>query len=195
MKVFLFLIAISLALACENQCDRRNIHWLPHDTDCNRYFLCHHGNQIERTCAPDLHFNNELGQCMRPSLANCRRKCPEYDDPLNPVFLPNDQYCRNFSICYNGEAIERECAGDLVFDIERNWCDFPENVDCGHRGNNPVVIPSTTPPPDTTTHWSTPRPSPGPDDENTRTPITTRNPDIFVRLIVFFFLITKLIFY
>jgi hypothetical protein len=135
MKYFALLILVSSATAIYPPCDSENLQWFPHRLDCSRYYLCHHGEVIQRSCAPNLHFNNESGQCMPIGVANCTFECPEIDNPSSPIFLPNPSDCSKFSICYNGRAIGRQCASGLLFDELHDWCNYPEFVNCGERGN------------------------------------------------------------
>ncbi|KAG5672227.1 hypothetical protein PVAND_002369 [Polypedilum vanderplanki] len=155
--VILFIyIGLSLGNSDYPKCHKSNLQWFPHLTNCSLYYICHHGNTIERSCAPGLHFNNSTGQCMLPELASCSLFCPAKDDPKNVLFLPDFNDCSKYFICYNGEAIHRSCAEGLLFDMENNWCNFYGNVDCGHRGGGDEILPPGTLPPDeTTTHTTT----------------------------------------
>lgn len=45
--------------------------FLQHVTDCNKYYVCDHGQPILMSCAPGLHFNIELGVCDWPEDAGC----------------------------------------------------------------------------------------------------------------------------
>jgi hypothetical protein len=169
------------------KCHKKNLQWFPHQLNCSLYFLCHHGNAVQRSCAPGLFFNNDSGQCMVPELANCQLTCPAKDDPQNPLFLEDMNDCSRFYICYNGNAIHRECAEGLLFDSENNWCDFDFNVDCGYRGGGdggvlpPVPTPSPIDPITTTEDPATPRPSPTPTTTTTERATTTSiNVDKFV---------------
>lgn len=134
--VLLATILIELAKS-ENypSCHKNNLQWFPHQQDCSLYYLCHHGISIQRSCAPGLHFNNNHGQCMIPSEANCQLSCPAKDDPKNPIFLPDRHDCSQFFVCYNGIAIQRNCVKGLLFDVQNNWCNFEELVDCEYRGD------------------------------------------------------------
>jgi hypothetical protein len=176
------------------QCHKKNLQWFPHQLNCSRYFLCHHGNAIERSCAPGLFFNDETGQCMIPELANCQLTCPAKDDPEVAVFLPDLNDCSRFFICYNGQAIHRSCAEGLLFDEENDWCDFDFLIECGHRGNGTGYTTTTEasfetttksesttteiPPPENTDPITTPPTTTTRRTTTTRT--TTQNPDSFV---------------
>jgi hypothetical protein len=36
------------------QCDPLVVTWEPHTYSCSKYFICFHGNPVERSCAPGL---------------------------------------------------------------------------------------------------------------------------------------------
>lgn len=46
----------------------------PHPSNCESYFICANGQPHEFTCSPGLHFNDRIGQCDFPEVANCERE-------------------------------------------------------------------------------------------------------------------------
>ena len=127
-------------------CDPRYVTWHRHPLTCTQYVLCFYGNQIERPCAPGLHFNSNLEQCMLPQLAKCdiNYACPDKDDEMNPVYLPNPNDCTRYFVCFNGEPIPRSCAPQLWFDVEFSWCTESDSVTCDSRVPNDPNRPSIT---------------------------------------------------
>lgn len=95
-KVLIFLLFVTFTQA-QNlpTCDPSIVEWLPHPTDCTLYIICFHGNAHVMRCAPTLHFNRATTQCMLPEHAQCELDymCPPVDDPLNPIFIPNEEDC------------------------------------------------------------------------------------------------------
>jgi Chitin binding Peritrophin-A domain len=127
-------------------CDPRYVTWHSHPLTCSKYVLCYHGNSVEMPCAPGLHFNRVLEQCMLPQLAKCdiNYACPDIDDVLNPVFLPNPDDCSAYFVCFRGSPLPRKCAETLWFDIEFSWCTVSDEVTCDARTPNDPNRPMTT---------------------------------------------------
>ncbi|CAH1643064.1 unnamed protein product [Spodoptera littoralis] len=46
-------------------------HLLPHETECDKFYYCVHGEKVERSCAPGTHFNYEIQVCDWPHNVNC----------------------------------------------------------------------------------------------------------------------------
>lgn len=137
LNIFIIFASV-LKSSTANQlpkCEHDNLHYLPNTIDCTKYYLCHHGIPVEKSCAPGLHFSNTSGKCMLPSQANCQLSCPEIDEPGVMVFLPNFDDCQRFFACYNGEPNPKFCTDGFLWDDKNNWCNFREKVDCGHRRN------------------------------------------------------------
>lgn len=211
--ILVFIIAVILQIHSSqsynlgDDCSDNAFKWLPHLTDCSRYTICRDGIAFERSCAPGLLFNFNFGHCTIPREAYCLFSCPKTADG-DLVFLPKFQDCSEYFICNQGHAVHRNCANGLVFDVKKNWCDFPENVSCirssngaiiehPNDGNNPPPSPVPDPgdgdvtiPDDSGETETTPRD----DDETTSTedisdepievtttevPTTTFNPNVF----------------
>lgn len=49
------------------------------------------------------------------------------------TMLPDPENCHRFYICDGEQAWLLVCPGVLVWNIEGNTCDYPQNVDCGNR--------------------------------------------------------------
>ncbi|KAK4881142.1 hypothetical protein RN001_004461 [Aquatica leii] len=45
---------------------------LPHETNCNQFYKCSHGQKVLQFCQPGLHFNVEKQYCDWPYSANCQ---------------------------------------------------------------------------------------------------------------------------
>lgn len=177
-KMKLQILAIFLIFKTVNSqivCDPELPSWNPHPSSCTHYILCFWGNQIVRPCAPTLHYNRVTTQCMQPELAGCNLDgipyCSIPDDPNEVIFHPNEDDCTKYFVCHNGNAIARECASGLFWDVNDEWCTFPHLVSCHPNA-------TVTPPPVTTTTTSTTTTT-RPTTTTTQTTTTTFNPDFF----------------
>jgi hypothetical protein len=56
--------------------------------------------------------------------------CPAIDNPNELVFVSDGGDCGSYSLCFNGRKIDRRCSDGLLWDDNRNWCDFSDNVRC-----------------------------------------------------------------
>ncbi|KAJ6646170.1 Peritrophin-1 [Pseudolycoriella hygida] len=119
----------------EFQCPPDGIHFFPHDEYCNKFIMCFAGFPIIMQCADGLYFDRELGQCNFPEYAECDLEiCPPENDPGDIIFLPSEQYCDKFFICFAGRPIKFFCPEGLHFNREINTCDFIENANCTIEG-------------------------------------------------------------
>ncbi|KAF5286753.1 hypothetical protein FQA39_LY04176 [Lamprigera yunnana] len=57
-------------------------------------------------------------------------ECP-FPDPGGPgIYFPHETDCSLFYQCSNGYKILQKCPGDLVFNPDKNVCDFRDNTNC-----------------------------------------------------------------
>ncbi|GIY49226.1 hypothetical protein CEXT_303411 [Caerostris extrusa] len=132
---------------------------LPHK-DCTRFYMCHNGVLLVKSCQKDLHFNAKLNVCDYPDKAGCDsgfikpkgRDGLEGLDPLcplnedgNPILKPHETDCRKFYTCNNGVLILQVCQNSLHFNSQLQKCDWPENAGCETSiGEKPEIIPKIT---------------------------------------------------
>lgn len=124
--------------------------YLPHP-DCNRFYLCQWGVAIELVCPDDQHWNAEENVCDWPDNANCvKGEVPEITTPETPtteattlaipisdcppgedsgVTLPHPD-CSRFYLCVWGIPTEIECPEGQHWNIQQNYCDWPETALC-----------------------------------------------------------------
>ncbi|XP_055533998.1 peritrophin-1-like [Wyeomyia smithii] len=70
-------------------------------------------------------------------------KCPETHDPDQPIFLPHTD-CNKFYICsWGGVSLELKCPPGLHWNVNQNYCDYPELAGCA-VGSTVVSTESTT---------------------------------------------------
>lgn len=58
-------------------------------------------------------------------------ECPEVDDPNILVFSPSLINCSSYFLCFNGEKFPRNCAEGFYWDVDNNWCNVRNEVNCG----------------------------------------------------------------
>ncbi|CAK1593527.1 unnamed protein product [Parnassius mnemosyne] len=133
---------------------------LPHETKCNKFYYCVHGQKVERQCAPGTYFNAELQVCDWPENVDCSKFDDEKDEgdcednntgdggilpngcPADfdiHKLLPHESDCSKFYYCVFGEKVERSCGPGTVFNPELQVCDWPRNVNCTTNGNPPDI--------------------------------------------------------
>ncbi|KAG5669465.1 hypothetical protein PVAND_017352 [Polypedilum vanderplanki] len=119
---------------------------LPHETYCEYFYKCANGYRVLIPCPPGTHWSVEHDRCEWPELANCDpamlppipeftttqrpNNCPDVDNPNVLVFVGDKNNCENYFLCFNGNKIQRKCSDGLKWNQNRNWCDFPQNVEC-----------------------------------------------------------------
>lgn len=112
--------------------------FLPHPTECTKYFSCYGGKGYEQTCPDQKYFDPINLLCDIPENVDCVvNNCP----PNEIVYLPVNGSCTDFIRCIGGVAYESSCQPGLFFDPALQECNLESEVDC-------VVNPCTQPPPD-----------------------------------------------
>lgn len=122
----------------EEECPDEGVAQIAHPDSCKKYILCVAGNRFERSCAAGFHFSRKHSNCVAPELAECEERkwyCPEEDVSGNLVFIPNEENCSKYYLCFNGDQIPLSCAEGLHWstdqeacvDKKKAGCDFEEN--------------------------------------------------------------------
>lgn len=131
-------------------CPDNGIVFLPNPENCTSFFECVEGNKYTFTCPAGLHFNPSLSICDYPTNAGCQApasghfgakdenentgKPPIVNDPDCQVegvyFLVDKENCSIYYECVDGNKFEFICPAGLYFNLEKETCDFPKNVDC-----------------------------------------------------------------
>lgn len=115
------------------ECPAEGVKQISHPDSCKKYILCVAGNEFERQCAPGLHFSRNLRNCATPDVAECEErqwKCPEEDDLGNLVFIPNEEVCSKYYLCFMGEQIPMSCADGLHWSIDAETCLSEKEAGC-----------------------------------------------------------------
>jgi len=127
---------------CPPTNDPTNITFIGSRVDCEKYFICYSGRPFEVRCAPGVHWNAADEQCDFPENANCtiapREQPPppqqpheiecKYPDAIYFETHPNS--CNDYFVCSNGQSTLLRCGSEFVWDSNKEWCDFSENVRC-----------------------------------------------------------------
>ncbi|XP_045450258.1 chondroitin proteoglycan 2-like [Melitaea cinxia] len=126
--------------------------------NCNQFYKCSQGEPVALNCPDDLLYNPDKEYCDWPQSVNCDgRIMPEADDsdsgndngPVNEstpdeapaicakpesdgVLIPHKN-CNQFYKCSQGEPVALNCPGDLLYNPDKEYCDWPKSVQCGDR--------------------------------------------------------------
>lgn len=119
--------------------------FLPHPTNCSRFYKCLRGNAIEMECSPGMHFDRVSGSCSQPRTINCNvlpiyhdrshedeceiPKCPPYNWG-NVVQFYNPLNCSEFFKCNWGVPKKFSCPPGLEYSRRLQVCDFPYLAEC-----------------------------------------------------------------
>lgn len=57
-------------------CANSGFYFLPHETNCEFYYICAFGATLRHNCGPGIHWSAELNQCDYPERARCRQSTP-----------------------------------------------------------------------------------------------------------------------
>ncbi|GIY90136.1 hypothetical protein CDAR_581411 [Caerostris darwini] len=132
---------------------------LPHK-DCTKFYMCHNGVLLVKSCQKGLHFNAKLNVCDYPDKAGCDSGfikpkgrdglegldtlCPLNEDG-NPILKPHETDCRKFYTCNGGVSILQVCQNGLHFNAQLQKCDWPEKAGCETSiDKKPEIIPKIT---------------------------------------------------
>lgn len=159
----------------EKHCPENNtrVTRVAHETDCDKYWLCAGPREKLKECKEGKLFSVRHSVCLSEHKVECgdrttavpttTTETPETttestnandaspmtpDCPNNHRFelFPHPESCHKFFVCRNGEAFERECRDNYVFDKLKKRCVKDEDSDCTYRGAKPNPLkPTMTP--------------------------------------------------
>lgn len=70
--------------------------------------MCFAGIPIEKSCSPGLYWNIQHSRCVRKQDSDCvinGKICPISNDPNDVVFVPNEEDCQTYFICYGNKSL------------------------------------------------------------------------------------------
>ncbi|XP_075979297.1 uncharacterized protein LOC142978677 [Anticarsia gemmatalis] len=115
--------------------------------NCDQFYQCSGGVPIPMNCSGGLLYNPLIQQCDWPRNVDCGdRNRPDDDCACNPRNAPAlcsrdnsdgkliaHENCNQFYVCMGGVPLPRFCAATLFYNIDKETCDWPVNVDCSNR--------------------------------------------------------------
>lgn len=109
--------------------DPDNMVYVNDETNCEKYYLCHHNQLQPFQCQSGFHYDISSKVCTHPALANCYAyniDCPVWGTAQRP----NPIDCSRYYICWDGEAFPSTCPDGLLFDVDLLMCRLPNDVTC-----------------------------------------------------------------
>lgn len=112
---------------------------LPHECQCDRFYECHDGDKILRTCPKGLHYDRVRMVCDVPSVVKCERSTPaaavpsayttisyECSDEENGRRYQHETSCTSYYECRDRRKVLKHCAPGLHFNVSLQICEYPE---------------------------------------------------------------------
>lgn len=137
------------------QPDANSLVFLSHSSNCQRYYMCFHGNALLQECSAQLHWNAKISKCDIPERAQCELDTWETganpasptvapgandDDnfqldgiscpPYGQFIFPHIERCDFFIYCVKGIAILQKCPFYHYFDVELGKCQWRSRALC-----------------------------------------------------------------
>ncbi|XP_037904523.1 mucin-5B-like, partial [Hermetia illucens] len=116
--------------------------FIPHPSDCSKFFMCQFGRSHETKCPVGLHFNIESSKCDYPALAKCKLiPSGSAAPPICPMFgfetkgIP--KICSKYIECVHGRPYVRSCPASLFWSETGKRCDYAHKSEC-MKGNSVV---------------------------------------------------------
>lgn len=106
---------------------------IPHECQCQEYYLCSGGRLRLETCPDGMLFDDKLLKCLpETSHVHCKGDKDDDDDgcigSCTTIDYLSHKDCRKYCICENGINEIEECPAPTVFNPDRKISDWPENV-------------------------------------------------------------------
>ncbi|XP_072386334.1 peritrophin-1-like [Diabrotica undecimpunctata] len=166
---FIGLAAGTAVLAVECPLPGNEATYYPDPVNCSEYIECYAGKASIMECPPDLWWNQEKQYCDYKSNVDCKidpsapteaprtrateatrpsdftpdPHCPYPSDVITYDYVPGN--CSQYYECDHGLRYLETCPSNRLWNHIKNYCDFPDEVDCSRA---PVT--TTTPGPSTT---------------------------------------------
>lgn len=128
---------------------------VPHETDCDKFYMCMGPKETLKTCRKGQLFNKVKHRCDKAENVDCENTpttvnpfmfeetghCPVDADPQRLVRVAHETDCDKYYLCYNNKEKLHTCKQGKLFSEKRNHCLTADKVDCGDRT---TAVPSTT---------------------------------------------------
>ncbi|XP_052844449.1 uncharacterized protein LOC128257470 isoform X1 [Drosophila gunungcola] len=114
--------------------------FLPHVSNCSKYYLCMSEVAVPRECPADYYFDARDQQCVPVMEARCVPSCKA----RGLESFCYDRTCTKYVLCFDGTPVIQQCSDGLQYNAQTDRCDYPQYVDCADnlciRQNNPDDI-------------------------------------------------------
>lgn len=141
LTTLILLLAFSGSIRA-NPCEGITQGFVNDFSDCSRYFSCLNGVARPITCPDNRWFALEPLGCHPANSIDCDR-CPA----AGIISFPVAGSCTLYTMCINGNALDRECLGETRFDPIQGRCNLLELVPCAAgcpaTGNTLVADPTS----------------------------------------------------
>uniref|UniRef100_A0A336ML64 CSON003390 protein n=1 Tax=Culicoides sonorensis TaxID=179676 RepID=A0A336ML64_CULSO len=135
---------------------------VPHETDCDKFYMCMGPKETLKTCRPGQLFNPQKHRCDKAENVDCGQvttvlpefedlnenegHCPVDADPSRLVRVAHETDCDKYYMCYNNKEKVHTCKQGKLFSDARNHCLKADKVECGDRTTaGTEATPTTTP--------------------------------------------------
>ncbi|CAD7080519.1 unnamed protein product [Hermetia illucens] len=120
---------------CDPDANPNETTFVPHPSDCSKFYMCQFGRKHETKCPEGLHFNVESSQCDYPEFAKCQlisdtsaipSICPAFGVETKGI----PKICSKYIQCVHGRPYVRSCPKFLFWSESRKRCDYAHNSEC-----------------------------------------------------------------
>uniref|UniRef100_A0A182SLG7 Chitin-binding type-2 domain-containing protein n=1 Tax=Anopheles maculatus TaxID=74869 RepID=A0A182SLG7_9DIPT len=121
----LFLVGCAKVQTQSTVCQGQINTFVPHETDCWRYYTCVNGQAFPQECPEPFIFVDARQMCDYGDRNACVN-CPATGIRNFPV----SNSCTKFIQCIEGVQFERECPAGTMFDKAAEQCNVASAVQC-----------------------------------------------------------------
>ncbi|XP_055374509.1 protein obstructor-E-like [Condylostylus longicornis] len=117
-------------IECPEDENKEILTFIASTIDCNRYYICYHGNPIKQECIPELHFNNKTKRCDFKENAKCTITNIRCGPEFHKHTLPHPINCSLYYYCILGLPLIQRCPFYHHFDISSRSCKWQNKSNC-----------------------------------------------------------------
>ncbi|XP_063701959.1 uncharacterized protein LOC134832008 [Culicoides brevitarsis] len=129
---------------------------VPHETDCDKFYMCMGPKETLKVCRKGQLFNKEKRRCDKAENVVCDNEvttvstfevededkhCPADADPKKLTRVAHETDCDKYYMCYKGKEKLHTCKQGKLFSSKSGFCVTASKVDCGDRT---TAAPTTT---------------------------------------------------
>ena len=105
----------------------------PSPENCEIYYICFGGQDMEMKCMRGTHWNNREKMCDLPSIANCEVEIKP-TEPTCPrsgsSYIEDPNSCERFIYCRDGYMRYQKCPPLQYWNPEKEMCEYKWLVSC-----------------------------------------------------------------